>query len=339
MALTLNSTQWSHFSRSSSAAPRTRRTIEEILRIRGAMWTVRCNLPFGPRPGQDSNILAMDYYELYPPDARKRMLERYFDEKRYTHFVTGPIFDAGGYHGWWPSQTDLSLDAWLRYLDLISEPIQQKRGIPVHFVKPDGWTFEEMRARLEPLYLHPRTQEVLGDAAIVPGGWEPVRYEWSTDTWNLFFTWAAQLFPDAAILAHSVCDVDALKGKDERRNDEPDSNGVSWQRVAPNLDGWLVQVCGFTDMPDPHDALAIELFKRNLAAYFFDLRRRFHEGYPGDWARGSRRGPNIPLRVWYGEGGSYQFFRDAAITEQLVESFGDVSMANGADGSLDGCTM
>src|SRR5712672_3429145 len=34
------------------------RTLEQLARVRGAMWTQRLNLPMGPRPGQDSNINA-----------------------------------------------------------------------------------------------------------------------------------------------------------------------------------------------------------------------------------------------------------------------------------------
>lgn len=310
--------------------------LETLARIRGAMWTQRLNLPMGPFPDQPTNINAMDFYELYGPDDRKRMIEKTLADG-YTHAVTGPFFDAGGYHGKWPAQTSLDQARWDRYLDAMEE--WRDAGItPVHFVKPDNWTLQTVREQLEPFYRQPRAIDLL--PILVPAGWEPTQYGWSTRTWGAFFDWAADVNPHALILAHSVADVDALKGTDALYNDEPETNGQSWSYVAPKLHGWLIQLGGYVGIApdDPQRAQKIAAWRVNLAAYFQDLDRRFRHGYAG-WPTGSRFGPHVPLKLYYGEGGSFAFFWSPNISEQEVRAFGDIAVAHGADGYLDGGTV
>jgi hypothetical protein len=311
-------------------------SLEQCAKLRGAMWTMRLNLPYGPRPNQDDNILAMDYYEWYDANDRRRMITRY-KEPGFTDAVTGPIIDLGGYHGAWPTQPTINQAIWDHYLDAMEE--WDGAGIrPVHFIKPDGWTLAQCREILEPYYLQPRARRFL--KTLVPPGWEPWKYEASTRTWAAFGDWGAYLNPDALILAHSVEDVDALKGTDALYNDEPESNGKSWQYVAPHFHGWLIQLGGFGHIAHRRSWTTEELasWRANLAEYFRDARRRFVEGKEG-WPTGSRFGPTVPLKLYYGEGGSYAFFDNQSITEALVNSFGDIAIANGANGYLDGGTV
>ncbi len=306
--------------------------LETLARIRGAMWTQRLQLPLGPYPGQPYNINAMDFYECYGPDDRQRMIAKTL-EGGYTHAVTGPFYDAGGYHGHYPAATTLDQAHWDAYLDAMEE--WRAAGItPIHFVKPDNWTLAQVREHLERFYRQPRALELL--PILVPAGWEPVRYEWSSRTWATFFQWAGDLNPDALILAHSVNDTDALKGRDAVYNDEPETNDRAWVYQAPLLHGWLIQLNGYVGIPfnDEHRRDRIAAWQTNLAAYFRDADRRFRHGYAG-WPTGSRFGRDVPLKLYLGECASYAFFRNPLISEDEVREFGAIAMANGADGYLD----
>lgn len=310
-----------------------RQPLESLAKIRGAMWTQRLNLPMGPYPGQDYNINAMDFYEFYTPDDRKRMIEKTLRDG-FTHAVTGPIFDPDGYHGNWPTHTDLSQSYWDSYLDRMQE--WKDAGIvPVHFMKPDNWTLDGLRQSMEHLYTQDRAKALL--PILVPPGWEPTRYGWSSRTWGTFFDWAAAICPDALILGHTVCDVDAMKGRDAAYDDEPETNDLAWQYLAPKLHGWLIQLCGYVFM-NPYTPQGIHQWESNLAGYFQDADLRFRHGKAG-WPTGSKWGADIPLKLYYGEGASYRFFNDPAVSESLAWSFGDIAMANGANGYLDGGTV
>ncbi len=293
------------------------------------MWTQRLNLPMGPYPDQDANINAMDFYELYGPDDRQRMIEKTLRDG-YTHAVTGPFYDAGGYHGRWPAQTDLSQRAWDHYLDAMQE-WRDVDIIPVHFMSPDGWTLPACQAQLSALYAQPRAQDLL--PIKVPHGWEPDRYGTSSRTWKLWADWAAEVSgPETLILAHTVCDLDALVGTDALYDDNGKGNDRGWQYVAPHFHGWLIQLCGFVD--SGRDPVKVAQWRANLAAYFTDADSRFRRGAKG-WPTGSRFGADVPLKLYYGEGSSYVFFHDPTMTEDEARSFGDLAMAHGADGYLD----
>lgn len=313
--------------------------LAQLARVRGAMWTRRWNGPRGPRPGQPSNILAMDYYEQYGPDDRKRMIEIY-KAPGYTHAVTGPFIDPGGYHGRWDPVTTIDQRKWDHYLDAMQEWYDADIR-PVHFMSPDNWSLERCMDELTEYYLQPRAQALL--PIKVPHGWEPARYGTSSRTWALWGQWAAEVSsPETLILAHTVCDVDALVGGDARYNDDGHPNGDGWKYVAPSYHGWLIQLCGFVDPymerdPDKQEERArlLAAWPGNLAAYFRDLDRRFRHGYAG-WPTGSKFGPNVPMKLYAAEYASYAFFNDGGITEAQAQSFGDIAMANGASGYLDG---
>lgn len=323
-------------------------SMERLLAIRGAMWTARLNLPYGPRPDQDDNILAMDYYQFYNASDRKRMLDAYgpASARRYTHAVTGPVVGTDCYHGMWdchnPDQPGMmpydgvpTQAQWDFYLDCIQE--MWDAGIaPVHFAHPDGWSFEDM-AQLEALYQQPRAQRLL--RIIVWTGWEPSQYQWSNATWVQFFKRAHEIFPPTtALLVHTVCDIDApTGGHDDDGIVFPKDQGniYSWRNSVPYLNGWLVQNCGYYDGGTP---VPSPTFLQNFMDQFnpnagrASLIARFRSGVSG-WPTTSRNGG--PLKVFNAEVSSYaDTWRNWP--EEEARKLGDAAMAAGADGVLDG---
>ncbi len=319
--------------------------LETLARIRGSMWTARLNLPYGPRPGKDSNILPMDFYELYSVEDRARMLAAY-KQRGYTHAVTGPLTGGDGYHGQFPDPFISRLPTMAEfdgYLDRMQE--WWDAGIaPVHFMKPDNWTLEQVAA-LEPFYLQPRAQRLL--RIVVPPGWEPTRYGWSAATWAEFLKWGRRIFPNALILAHSVTDVDALTGDDERHHDTGMGNDKAWHITAPHMHGWLVQLGGYVEMKDSagHDMdrnssefpAGLATFRANMAEYFggrTGLGARFRQGYAG-WPTGSLWGPSTPLKIYAAEYAAYiDYWQDWP--EDEARDLGDLAIASTVDGYLDG---
>lgn len=301
--------------------------LETLAAICGSMWTARCNVPYGPRPGQDDNILAMDYYEFYGPEDRAKMIDGYLS-RGYRHYVTGPIVDAG-YHGLYPARPNIPTQAeWDAYLDTVEE--RWNLGlIPIHFAKPDNWSMDMMQA-LVPFYQQPRAQKLL--RIIVWTGWEPWRYELSNEEWNLWLAWGNEIMPNALQLVHTVCDIDALTGKDDDHK-VPGGNATCWHRSAPFLHGWLIQLCGYQNSgvmnPTP-EVLA------NFHEYFVDMGLRFRQGKAG-WPTFSKWG-NSPLRIYAAEFAAYPDFW-LNWPEVYARQLGDVAMAAAADGYLDGGTV
>jgi hypothetical protein len=221
-------------------------SLRELAAIRGAMWSARWSGPalppysMGPRPYQPTNILAMDYYEWYPPELRAQMRAIY-KLRNYRHAVTGPLVDGGYRPGMYPPQLTVPTQAQFNhYLDCMQEWWDD--GIaPIHFMHPDGWTFEQTRDQLTALYSQPRAKRLL--RILVPTGWEPTRYDWSSYTWAMFGRWARDINPEALILLHTVSDADCPVGKDNHGDDTPDipNWGRVWARIVPNIHGWLIQ--------------------------------------------------------------------------------------------------
>lgn len=296
--------------------------LEDLVKIKGAMWTARLAIPYGPRPNQSDNILAMDYYEWYGADDRRRMLEAY-KSRGYTHAVTGPIIDSDGYHGQYPTYPGpLTQDHWDFYLDAMQE-WWDNGIIPVHFAHPNNWSLDDMN-QLIPFYKQDRAQRLL--RVIVWTGWEPTRYDWSNAYWNEFINQGRAVMPNALHLVHTVADCDALAGGDDPPNM---TNGERWQRSAPLLHGWLVQYGGYAA-----DGQSFEEFKPNLINAIQDLGQRFREGKAG-WPTGSLWGPDKPLKVYAGEYASYRDYWENA-PEEEARLLGDAALGAGADGTLDG---
>lgn len=306
-------------------------SLQQLAAIRGAMWTARWDGAYGPRPGQPDNILSMGSYRSYPRDEKDRML-RLYKQRGYTHAVcTVPWGD--GYHGQYPSDDGPITQArWDDFLDSLQE--WYDAGIyPVFFAHPDNWSLEDMD-RLRPFYEQSRAQKLL--RIVVYTGWEPTRYGWSSNTWQAYLIQATQVFPNALHLVHTVVDVDALVGTDERGDDNGKiSNGDAWAKHTPYLHGWLTQLGAFGDdgsITKP----AFEAFKRvfDENAGGDSYTSRFRKGYAG-WPTGSAWGFDKPLLIYYGEGAAYASYW-YNVPEAVSIIWGDAAMAAGADGYLDG---
>lgn len=308
--------------------------LETLAQIKGAMWTARLKLPFGPRPNQDDNILAMDFYQLYNATDRARMIQAYHGDRGYTHAVTGP--NAGGdcYHGQYPCQTDPPNQAqWDAYLDGIQE--WWDAGItPVYFAKPDNWSMGQMD-QLDKLFSQPRAQKLL--RVVVYTGWEPWKYEITNAEWVAWVQRGARVFPNALRLIHTVADVDAPTGGDDDKK-LAGGNATAWRNVVPYLHGWLVQSCGYACSGNPTPTPE---FLTNFANLFNlsmgSLRARFEQGYAG-WPTNSAWSDGRPLKVYAGEFAAYIDYWSNAPEAQAVR-LGDLAMAAGAAGSLDGMTV
>lgn len=311
-------------------------SMERLLNIRGAMWTARCNVPFGPRPNQDDNIMAMDYFEWMPADAQQRMLDKSANVYKHTHAVTGPLIDRDGYHGKYPTQTevptqqqfDAYLDGLQRWWDV---------GIaPIHFCHVDGMTDPSEMDALDALYRQPRAQQLL--RIVVYTGWEPWKYELTSAQWVAWLRRGADVFPNAVRLIHTTADTDAPTGGDDDKT-LVGGNATAWRNAVPYLHGWLIQNGGYLDL-DNRNASEVPsaAFVRNFTAQFdasqgrASIKARFVNGV-GGWPTTSANGG--PLRVYAAEWASYRDFWNNWSEEQ-ARLLGDKALAAGADGVLDG---
>jgi len=340
-------------------------SLRQLAAIRGAMWTVRGPWRFGPRayqpdPSQPNyhiepdNITALEYIYSYgdpyhntaPGGAfnlnaeQQSMLATYCGD-HYTHACFGPV-TAQSYHQQYPDYfftTPEQFEAWLDWLQMFWD-----HGLaPICFLHPDGWNLQQTKDLYEPLIRNnPRAQRLM--RIIVPAGWEPARYEWSSQTWASFMQWGHDILPNALILLHSVPDTDAPGGTDENGDDNgaPGGNAGVWGRVAPYIHGWLVQTSSF-DNPDEHgdpnhpEKTNFEnwkdLFSRDCSYGYWN---RFHNGYAG-WPTTSLWGDEA-IYIYAGEFCSYWNYWDNRPYAEGV-GWGDSAIAVGADGSLDSCSV
>lgn len=315
-------------------------SLEELAKIKGSMWCRRMNLPFGPRPNQDDNILAMDYFEEYPEDLHDSIVEEY---KKYgnTHYVTGPLVDSDGYHGQYPTHPYVpTQEEFDRYLDIV-QYLWDKGLTPVHFCHPDNWDEPEMMAPLDALYSQPRAQKLL--RIVVYTGWEPTKYGWPNSKWVEYAKRAASVFPNALRLVHTVTDTDAPTGMNDYLIPGW-SNGIAWQNIAPYIHGWLVQNAGYfspLDRNDPGWQAQYDAFKVNFPAQFStstrgSLAQRFRDSsLYQDWPKFSAFGPNIPLKVYAGEFAAFPNYW-GNWPEDEARFLAKLALDAGADGFLDG---
>lgn len=316
-------------------------SLQELARIRGAMWTVRGPWRFGPRPGDPSNITALEYIHSYGDDPsrlseeQRRMLDTY-KGLGYKTCCFGPPQDPS-YRDQYPTRdwtvSPTEFERWLDWVQLFWD-----EGLtPIIFLHGDGETFEQTRDRFTPLIQNnERAKRLL--RVVVPTGWEPTRYGWSVNTWIEFCKWAGELLPDALILIHTVPDVDAPGGTDERGNDDGRGNDKVWADIVPYIHGWLTQSEAFAD-PDKHsDPNHPEMTQFDSWAAMFDKNcqwsyyNRFHNGY-ANWPTNSKWG-NEPIKIYAAEYCSYWNYHDNRPYEEGVK-WGDRAMAVGADGYLD----
>jgi hypothetical protein len=302
--------------------------LEQLARIRGAMWTATLGgLPYGPRPFQDDNILALEFLYLYDADDQRRMLQAW-QARGYTHVPFGPC-NGQGYHGMYPdvSFTD-NFDAYLDVLQLLWD-----HGIaPIFFVKGDYWTTADLVAH-EHLFKSERAQRLI--RIVVPGGWEPARETPST-VWREWLEWGARVFPKALRLLHMVADHDAPGSSSEGI-----PNDQLWNNVVHLLHGWLVQSFAFADPTQVNEEQGITAYQEWLNSY--DVRvsgsypDRFRNGYAG-WPTHSAWGAYRPLIDYPGEYGSYWVYHDNR-PEAEAQAWGDAAIGVGAKGYLDGGTV
>lgn len=307
--------------------------LRDLARIRGAMWTETWNCDLGPRPWQDNNICATDFLWNYS-DAQRLAIVQNLRNLGYTHAVIGPLVDSDGYHGAWTPNN--WTQKWDQFLDM-AQYLWDHGLAPVVFIHPDNWTLEQVQAQLTPLLQQPRAQKLL--RIIVPFGWEPCKYECSSYTWAAYGQWGRQTLPNALVLLHTVCDVDAPVGTDSRGDDNGKDNAIGWQRVAPYFHGWLTQTCtwqnpdGYDDPPYSNFQNWTRLFNPSVRGSYQD---RFRTGYAG-WPTFSAWG-NAPLDVYAGEDYSYPVFWQNG-KKETARQWGDAAMAQGASGYLDGGTV
>lgn len=309
-------------------------SLEDLARIRGAMWTETLNVSQGPRPGQDTNIASTGNLWSYPPEERVKILTN-LRNLGYTHCVASMTIGGTGYHNYWPGVLDVrtQMDEFLDMLQMMWD-----YGLaPIVFIHPDNWTFEQTAETFTPLLRLPRAQKLIRIA--VPSGWEPATYEWSSETWKLYVKWGRETLPNALILLHTVCDVDAPVGVDDRGDDNTHSHDVSWGKIVPYLHGWLTQTGTYERKDGITDGKTnfqnwVDQFNPSVRGSYKD---RFCNGYAG-WPKNSAWGANTPIKIYAAEYLAYWTFWNNAPKEES-RKWGDAALRAGADGYLDGGTL
>lgn len=309
--------------------------------IRGAMWTARLDVPYGPRPGSPDNIIAFPFYTLFGPADRQRMISAY-KRRGYTHVAIGPMAGTDCYHGKypchdatvegsWPADGVPSQQQWDVFLDRVQE-LWDAGLIPVYFAKPDRWERPEFAARfdaLDALHRQDRAQRLL--RVVVYPGWEPngTPSGWTAATYVRMVRRGAEVFPRAIRFLHTSCGVEA-----PRATSDAVSPGGAWTGVAPYLHGWFVQSCEYVESrtPEPSPALV-----RDWQHTIAERVGRFRNGKEG-WPRGSAWGPATPMLVVAAEYAGYTAFWNNW-PEDAARQLGDAAIEAGADGYLDGGTV
>ena len=310
-------------------------SLRTLARIRGAMWTVPGPWPYGPRPGAPDNITALEFIYTYPPEIQQQMMDKY-KSHGYTHCCIGPI-NAQSYRNQWPDQSFTTPETFEKFLDVL-QMFWNNGLMPVVFMHPDNGTFAQTVAMYDSLIRgNPRAQRLL--RIVVPTGWEPTKYGWSSNTWAKYCQWARDLLPNALILIHTVSDVDAPVGTDENGNDNGKPNAEGWARVVPHIHGWLVQSSAFAE-PDKKGGDTRFPERTNFENWqmLFSPKdeksywNRFHRGYAG-WPTNSLWG-NEPIKIYAAEDRSYWIYWQGRKYEEGVK-WGNAAIAAGADGYLD----
>ena len=324
-------------------------TLDQLAHIRAAMWpqgtASSCGaLPNGPRPYDVTNIFATTYFASYSLEQQACILDELRRVRGYTHVVVGPLADDGGYHGIWPAQ-DWRGANFEKFLDQL-QTFWDHGLAPIVFMHPDNWSFEQTRDELSGLIQgNARAQKLM--RIIVPSGWEPTTYGWSSCTWAKYGEWGRQILPNALVLVHTVTDVDAPAGTDSLCNDDdhewnPEGNAGAWKRVTPNIHGWLYQSAAFecpTCIGDPNhpDKTNFENWQDNFrCSVYYSYCNRFHNGYAG-WPTTSAWG-NRPIKIYAGEYAAYWKFWEGRTEAEAVQ-WGDAGMRAGADGYADSGTV
>lgn len=312
--------------------------LAQLARIRGAMWTRRAPVPYGPRPGAPDNCVCIDYYEAFAPTDRATIKAAYIDAGRYTHAPMGPLVDPG-YHGQLPA-SDFRRDPspYFDAADDLQAALRRGHTIPnggvIHFVRPDrgvaglDWTIDDLDRELGPIFASARAQASM---QIVCLGWEPGPiYFYNNAWWVSMCQWLARTFPNALRLIHMVADCDAPVGQDD--DVKGISNGQGWANVAPYIHGYLAQYGGYVG--DGVTGQSVADFLPNFQNALRDMQDRFNTGR-GGWPRSSAWGAGAPVRVYAGEYAAFRaYWGDAPESDSIT--LGNAAIAAGACGYLDG---
>lgn len=313
-------------------------TKEEIAQhVIGGMWTARSpmpygdspvpGVPFGPRPNEDSNILAMDYLEWLPDEKRARGLAEYAS-RGYRMAVTGPVIDPGGYHGQYPAYPGPLTQAWWdHYLDCLQEWWDCPSGyvVPAFFALPDDWDVARAKAELEPFFRQERAQRLL---RFVVAAWEP---NWASAVWVEVMTWLTDVFPNAVWGIHLTPNHSAPGLSSELTDDFTEAD--MWAAVAAMCHVFLEQSSCWFDGSEYDRAYWTAMWNPRMQGGW---ESRFQRGYAG-WPTKSAW-PGGGIWAFPAEFLSYDcFWHDRP--EADAKKIGDAAIAEGAPGSLDGCTV
>lgn len=289
------------------------------------------DLPWGPRPGDPSNITPIDYIEMFSVEQQTQIMRAYTDLK-FTHAPMGPLVDAG-YHGQIPS-CDWRTNPG-PYFDAAEKWAHEYGVYCPHFLRPDkgcaglDWTVADLERELSPIFRTRRAQSIM---QIVVLGWEPGdRYEYDNAWWVEMCQWMAKTFPQALRLIHMVADCDAPTGGNDDKKGL--TNGVCWANVAPYIHGFLAQYGGYVG--NGYSGQSVEQFIPNITGAIADLNHRFITGYPGDWPTFSAFGPHEPIRVYAGEFWAFRGYWGNAPFEDAMK-IGQAAWNAGAAGYFDG---
>lgn len=308
-------------------------TFQQLANIRGAMWPHAGfpGLPFGPRPGDETNIIATGSWNCYTTEQRDSITAM-LKANNYTHVVYGPFAPTASYHGQYCDPTT-DFHKWLDDL----EDLWDRGFIPIVFLHPDNYSFQQTVDYYTPLFASDsRVTKLI--KVVVPSGWEPTKYGWSSQTWSKYIVWARTVFgPSALVLIHTVADVDAPVGTDDAGDDNGKGNGLGWQHVFDaGLDGWLIQNGAYTTDPDVDTELAknfcSQFDKGDLGAQLHGVRWHFMNAIAG-WPAKTWRG--LDFLLYNGEVTAYSGYWNN-LPENVRIKWGSLAMKCGADGALDG---
>jgi hypothetical protein len=307
-------------------------SLEQLARVRAAIWTNRAPLSLGPRPNQANNVNALDYYEHFSPSDKRTALRFYKHSGVYTHAPTGPFVDAG-YHGIYPAQPTVPTSSQVSDYVACMQSWWDAGLIPVHFVHPDGWSLEDMDA-LADIYRRDDVQRVC--RVVVPTGWEPTQYGWKAQYWADIVQKVQGWFganADRTLWAlHTAADTDAPTGDGD---DFPNGNAGAWQIVAPHIHVWLAQHGPYSSSPQDNPTLAGEFGDLWDPSVRGSYPNRLQYGYAG-WPTYSKW-PTGGVRACAWEQTSFTAFNDGDWPESNSIAWGHLALERGSAGAGDSC--
>lgn len=307
-------------------------SLEQLAAVRGALFTARYPLPWGPRPSDPSNIINIGEVFGLANKADRTLVFDSYKSRGYTHAAMGPwLPDADqNYHGIYPNH-NWTFD---QFLDQLQE-LWDNGLTPIVFIKPDNWSCGQLEG-LTQFYSQARAQKLVRFK--VAGGWEPSKGT-SNAEWACWLGWGQRVLPNAVSAIHMEADFDAPGNNDDFTPGQPNFIGMpeAWNRVAPFLHLYLIQSGGYVFGGDqtPSDS-----FKQSFCALFggrAGIQDRFTNGYAG-WPTSSAWGVGKPIRAIAGEYASFGDFWNNW-PEATARTLGDLAMSCGAYGYMDGGTV